>query len=104
MKTLLILLMLSPLSVFADKLYKGFFTIEYSKGNESNSYYSGAYDTTLGLSKECKKSGKLEALEYSFKIVNAAFFIKSIKVQCVDEDFNIVNIDLTKEILDKVKK
>lgn len=105
MKIFTILLMLSPLTCFAHKLYNGSFSIVYDNNSNSQSYFSSSYNTIRSnLSEACKKSAQSEALNYSFQIIDFAANITSIKVRCIDEDFNVETIDLTKEILNKVKK
>lgn len=106
MKKLILLAMLSPLTSFAaDVVYMGEFLITYKTGTSSLTFVDHYYDNKLSPSFEvqCKRDAKRASVSSNLDIVDRAQDIKSITVKCIDEDFNIVKIDLTKEILNKVK-
>ena len=106
MKKLVLLAMLSPLTSFAaDVAYTGEYLITYKTGNHGIIFVDHYNDNKLAPSfeVECKRAAKRESVTSNFDVLNRVKDIESITVRCIDEDFNVVKIDLTKEILNKVK-
>jgi hypothetical protein len=114
MKKLLVLLMLSPLTVFADCddtyvtrpmeiNYKADFTISYKSGSKSTRYIDASYTTFLTFRENCILKGEEIVLDSIFNIIQNKDEIEKIEIKCINIELNTETIDLTKEILNKVK-
>jgi hypothetical protein len=104
MKKLLAVLMLSPLTSFASYLdYQAMFEITYKNGGITGTVFTDYYNTVIGFKESCEKDSRKAKMQFAFEILDHKTEIDKIIITCVDEDFNVEKIDLTKKILDKVK-